>query len=512
MISSSFKVLQVNLNRSGPATESALQIAVELKIDLLVVQEPWTAPRNQDPDYSNTRSILHPSFTQILPADLSLRPRTLVYVARSFRPTVALASSSPADPDLLVVDIIEGNQRVQLLNIYNEASPLGSGPWTLDRVVYHRTLLPGSILLGDFNTHHPWWDPLAKATSGADQLVKWIDTQDLALLNTPGTGTFFRPNLARESVLDLTLATSSLASRIQDWQVLPDLGSDHHGILFSVAGTLGPDLVKNPMQPARYNTALANWDLFAASLRSNIATSTILNSPEYLELATGKDLGFKLLNSQPLALTTLLDSAAQELTNAITLAARASIPASRPSTRAKPWWNPELKDLRKDMLQKQRALARNPGFKLPYLQAKNTYFLAIKQAKQDHWNQFLEREDPKSIFKAMAYTKDSQIEKIPPIQGQDTFQGKCKALRETLFPVPPSAPEPSWNSYRPRNWNWSSLTQSELADACSAKIKGKTPGPDQITQDIILQVYKAIPEVFFKLYSRLLDIGYHPRC
>ena len=112
----------------------------------------------------------------------------------------------------------------------------------------------------------------------------------------------------------------------------------------------------------------------------------------------------------------------------------------------------------------------------------------------------------------MAYTKDSRIEKIPPIQGQDTFQGKCKALRETLFPVPPSAPESSWNSYRPRNWNWSSLTQSELADACSAKIKGKTPGPDQITQDIILQAYKAIPEVFFKLYSRLLDIGYHPRC
>jgi hypothetical protein len=40
MISSSIRVLQVNLNRSAPATESALQIAIELKIDLIIVQEP----------------------------------------------------------------------------------------------------------------------------------------------------------------------------------------------------------------------------------------------------------------------------------------------------------------------------------------------------------------------------------------------------------------------------------------------------------------------------------------
>ena len=54
MISSSTRVLQVNLNRSAPATESALQIAVELKIDIVVVQEPWILlPNPQLDDYSN---------------------------------------------------------------------------------------------------------------------------------------------------------------------------------------------------------------------------------------------------------------------------------------------------------------------------------------------------------------------------------------------------------------------------------------------------------------------------
>ena len=52
----------------------------------------------------------------------------------------------------------------------------------------------------------------------------------------------------------------------------------------------------------------------------------------------------------------------------------------------------------------------------------------------------------------------------------------------------------------------------ELQSACSAKIKGKTPRPDYITQDIILHVYKAIPDVFYRLYSSLLNTGYHLKC
>jgi len=84
MISTSIKVLQVNLNRSSTATESALQVAIELKVDLLVIQEPWIT---SNVNTSLTRSIIHPSFNQLLPIDCSLRPRTLVYVARAFRPT-----------------------------------------------------------------------------------------------------------------------------------------------------------------------------------------------------------------------------------------------------------------------------------------------------------------------------------------------------------------------------------------------------------------------------------------
>ena len=96
------------------------------------------------------------------------------------------------------------------------------------------------------------------------------------------------------------------------------------------------------------------------------------------------------------------------------------------------------------MLQNQRLLTNNNHkSKLRYLQSKNVYFLAIKQAKRNHWNQFLEKEDPQSIFKAMSYTKDRLVERIPTIEGQNSFNGQCDTFRSTLFLPLPSAPEPN---------------------------------------------------------------------
>ena len=131
----------------------------------------------------------------------------------------------------------------------------------------------------------------------------------------------------------------------------------------------------------------------------------------------------------------------------------------------------------------------NTSSKQEYLKAKNTYFLAIKKAKREHWNQFLTKEDPQTIYKAMSYTKDSYVGTIPNISGETDFKGKCKAFKNTLFPTLPEATRPNW-SYRPNNsWKQSKLTKVELTDACSTKIKGKTPGPDGITQEIIQYAY-----------------------
>ena len=84
-------------------------------------------------------------------------------------------------------------------------------------------------------------------------------------------------------------------------------------------------------------------------------------------------------------------------------------------------------------------------------------------------------------------------------------------FREALFPRPPITKDPDWDSYSyNRDWKWPSLEPSELKLACSTKIKGRTPGLDSISQEIITRAYSIIPEYFYRLYSCLIDIGYHP--
>ena len=119
--------------------------------------------------------------------------------------------------------------------------------------------------------------------------------------------------------------------------------------------------------------------------------------------------------------------------------------------------------------------------------AKNTYFNAIKSTKLAHWNKFLENEDSQSIFKAMKYTKDTIYQPIPSILSSNselksTFQEKCNIFRTVLFPLPPIAEPTSLTNYRSSSkWDWPILSKIELEQACTSKVKGKTPGPDLVT-------------------------------
>ena len=87
-----------------------------------------------------------------------------------------------------------------------------------------------------------------------------------------------------------------------------------------------------------------------------------------------------------------------------------------------------------------------------FQEARTVYFIAIKKAKLDHWNSFLEKEDAKSIFKAMSYTKDISVNPIPNILDIETnelkslFPKKCTIFHKALFPPPPQSRETSRDS------------------------------------------------------------------
>jgi hypothetical protein len=142
------KVLHINVNRNPSTTEHILDIAIELHIKIVAVQEPWTIKINSN-EY---RSINHSSFIQILPNYGSFRPRTLFYIVKDYR--ASLAPNSPKDPDCIIINI---EDNTQIINIYNASHP--EAPSIVP--IIQRDLLPNSlknntVILGDFNTHHPW--------------------------------------------------------------------------------------------------------------------------------------------------------------------------------------------------------------------------------------------------------------------------------------------------------------------------------------------------------------------
>ena len=153
--------------------------------------------------------------------------------------------------------------------------------------------------------------------------------------------------------------------------MLPDLGSDHFGVLF----TISKSTYSSSSNPVRFNTRKADWAKFISYLISSLD-----NMPFLLNSIPG--------NQE-------LDLLAEDFTNRIVEAASNSIPRTTTSPYSKPWWNEDLKSLRKSMLYYSRKFKASGYtlYKQELQNARNTYFNSIKSTKLAHWNKFLENED-----------------------------------------------------------------------------------------------------------------------
>lgn len=506
-------ILQINLGRSSHHCENALDYAVQNNIDLLIVQEPpiknsSTLPNPLGPSPSTSHSAFH----QLLPQHSGLRPRVMAYVSKTCPVNIAVDTEFPSDPDCMALLVQGPNINLTLFNIYNEENQAEeNNTRTIDRLMPHLSCSDSAIYCGDFNAHHPFWNPICSHPLRSEPVFDLMDKNALHLVNTPGEVTFWPTGRGSPTVLDLTLATTDLEERISGWHVDPEVYSDHFGILFSL--DLGDLDSSSPSSLRMFNTGKADWDKFHSTLQ--LANWEPIALPEDSHAVSAD-----ILSGGDSVYTMALDSAATRLTALIVNAAKESIPLLRPCAKSKPWWTSSLTQLRKDVAKASRLAFAAPEELHLQLQAKKLQYElsdAIKLAKQSHWNTFLENESPENIFKAMAYTKPLQSDQVPPIQRQNgtlatSFPQQASALKAALFPTPPSSTPPSWNNYSAHpKWHWPSLLMDELLQACNDSHPNKAPGPDGISFAILQQAIGSIPDAFLELYAALLNIGYHPK-
>ena len=73
-----------------------------------------------------------------------------------------------------------------------------------------------TIICGDFNSHHSWWDlaVLDLDARKAVVLVNWLQRFQFDLISESDSGTFHRNNLVKNSNIDLVFSTSNISQYI----------------------------------------------------------------------------------------------------------------------------------------------------------------------------------------------------------------------------------------------------------------------------------------------------------
>ena len=131
-------------------------------------------------------------------------PRTLTYVSNT-NPFLK-ASLQPdicSDEDIQVIKISAPNLKpIHLFNIYNETPRYDcSLPYTIERKLKNITLPSSTILAGDFNEHHIWWNSRAHRSLRHKTLIQIFIEGNYDLINEEDTPTYHDIN--GSSVLDL---------------------------------------------------------------------------------------------------------------------------------------------------------------------------------------------------------------------------------------------------------------------------------------------------------------------
>jgi len=499
-----FQVIQCNVGRSREAHHSALDIAVAQKASIICIQEPYTftLPR------SSISTLEHFSYVSVFSSvctfpstpshsTTNARPRTVTYVSKS-TPNFDVTT---LDSDMIITKH-HSSPSFTLINIYNERQYRANAKptYTADRLLYGTHPAGPTVLVGDFNTHHTWWNPLITSTdSRARGLADWLGRHNFTLsidsevINREG-GTFIRQGLAQQSILDLVFEAGFQSSVISDWMYPPQQPhSDHRLIQFTISSTL-----HSHSQP-RFNLKKAKWGAFSRSLRDTIPSIHALLDSAH----TKSDL----------------DNVTTQLTQVMTSALSLCAPLVRQSPHSKPWWTPELRQMRlkASRLQRQAIKTEDDGKWCEYRRQRNLYFRAIKLAKDKHWSDFLHDVHGKDIFTAIRAATRRENTTIPSLKINNTlattFDQKSHALFTKLQAPQMTHPQPplSLNSTTlTQAWDWPAFTPQELEEAINSTKNTSAPGPDGISYKPIKEAFKATPKFFFDFYNALFSQGYHP--
>lgn len=222
------------------------------------------------------------------------------------------------------------------------------------------------IILGDFNSHNNLWGSTTADRRGK-LIEEWLDNHnDLVILNT-GTPTHFNVSNGTESVIDLSFASTDIATKLS-WASMQDLyDSDHYPL--SINWSIQQQKIEQRNRP-KWIINRANWPLFQYIINNNINNLKVLDSPQQYEINT----------------------IVGEFITLITEAAKQAIPQTtgKVMKRQVPWWNEECTNAIKEKKRAFRKFKKSKTIEncISYKKARAKARLTLKTTMVQSWQQF----------------------------------------------------------------------------------------------------------------------------
>ena len=256
----SIAILQYNLQRSQPRTHSVLSDPASEKYTILALQEQYWS------DFHKS-SLIHKSWTLIEPKTTPDKiPRSVIYINNQKLSTSAFKIIELPFTNVTAITIKTMNtlKPTLIMNVYkpndeNLITPLSQYIQQNLNMTHYNVV----IILGDFNLHHPLWNPpqYHEQDSQANEL---IDTMlDLGMQLLTPVGTITRP--ISGTAIDLVWGNEHALNNILKCQIATenDHGSDHLPIETVV--DLQPHPTELPQAP--YNFSKTEWKALKSKLQ-----------------------------------------------------------------------------------------------------------------------------------------------------------------------------------------------------------------------------------------------------
>ena len=466
------------------------QLAAELAVDVICIQEPYTI---------KGKVPFMPIQSRII-ADGKRPWAAMVVINKELTITKIHQHCST---HFNTVEVATSFGRWRLVNAYfQDSDPIEPYIGKMEEILLSRDT--PTILTLDSNARSTWWHDSITEPKGAT-MEEAITALNLSIMNEPHNPPTYVGRAGAESRVDLTLTNVKAAGLVKEWKVLQSATtSDHNAILFEVDRCrAGNPLIRS----TKYNIKRANWDKLK----------------EIFELPT------------PVVAGDDVDKKAIELTTSIKRAMDLSIPKIKGCNAViNKVWNSELTNARraarKARSHYQRANTEQQRLYLldVYRRLKDQYKAKLLEVRTKSWENFVNTQLTTDVW-GVPYKL--AVEKIRPTdiistleRGDGTTTTTREETLELLMDVllPDDKLEDDNENHVVDRAQMSDIyinqavvcpfAEVEVENAIRIMKKGKAPGPDAIKAEVLHNLAPKITSYLCTLLNECLIQGRVPSC